>query len=207
MQENITNVSIVDDKRSGLATASLVLGIIAIVGSWIPLLNVFSIILAVVGLILGVVALIQVISKKKGSMSKTIAGLVLCVLTILIATSINAAAVEAVDDAVDDMDGTNTESILENEIEVNIGEYTTDGNEYYEMGELKVTVKNLTDETKTYTLDLEALNSDGTRIDTDTIYVTNLASGQRAVYEAFTLSDTDELKSGVTFNVYEVSGY
>ncbi len=98
MSDNVTEIRIVDDKRSGLATASLVLGIIAIVGCWIPFLNTFSIILGFVGLGLGIPAFIIYLIKKKGSLGKSIAGLVLCVLTLVIAFSITSAAVKSIND-------------------------------------------------------------------------------------------------------------
>ena len=81
-----------EKKKSGLATAGLVLGIIAIVGSWIPFLNVLSIILAVLAVIFSAVPLFQ--KRSKGS---AIAGLVLGILTIIIAFSMNNAAVNEID--------------------------------------------------------------------------------------------------------------
>lgn len=53
-------------KKSGLGIASLVLGIIAIVGSWIPILNNISFLLAVIGLILGIVGIFSIRKGKVG---------------------------------------------------------------------------------------------------------------------------------------------
>lgn len=97
-EENVTNIRIVDDKRSGLATACLVLGIISIVGSWIPFLNAFSIILAFVGIALGIPALIIFIKKKKGTLGKSLAGLILCILSLIFAFSMNKAAVDSINE-------------------------------------------------------------------------------------------------------------
>lgn len=82
-------------KKSGLATAGLVLGIIAIVGAWIPFLNIVSIILAVLALIFGGIALAQ-----KKSTGKAIAGLILGVVSIIVAVYMLSAATTAIDEAV-----------------------------------------------------------------------------------------------------------
>lgn len=86
-----------DKQKSGLATAGMVLGIIAIAGSWIPFLNIVSIIMAVLAIIFGGVALVQ-----KRSVGKAIATVVLGVLTIIIAIVMMAAAVDSIDKAVTD---------------------------------------------------------------------------------------------------------
>ncbi len=109
MENNVTDVRIVDDKRSGLATASMILGIVAIIGAWIPFLNIFSIIMGFIGLGLGIPAFIIFITKKRGSLGKIIAGLVLCVVTLIIAFSINSAAV----DNINEIFGTDKDSKLE----------------------------------------------------------------------------------------------
>ena len=64
MSDEVHKIEIVNDKRSGLGTASMVLGIIAIIGSWIPFLNVFSMLLAIIGLGLGIPAFIILLAKK-----------------------------------------------------------------------------------------------------------------------------------------------
>ena len=68
-----------EKKKSGLATAGLVLGIIGICTSFIPVINNVSFILGLIGTIFGIVALI-----KKASKGQAIAGIILCILTIVI---------------------------------------------------------------------------------------------------------------------------
>jgi len=68
----------------GLAIASLVLGIIAILGSFIPIFNFLSGIVGLIALILSIVALV----KKQGGMA--IAGLVLAILSFVIGFIMNA---------------------------------------------------------------------------------------------------------------------
>jgi len=214
MSQETQKIEIVNDKRSGLGTASMVLGIIAIVGCWIPFLNIFSIILGFVGLFLGIPALITLLVKKKGSSGKIIAGLILCSLTLFIAFSMNGAATDAINESVDEfnssmdeMSGNKTEDILKNDLDVKFGTYKTDGNQYFESGKLEVTVTNKSTESKSYSIKVEALDDSGTRIATDSVYANSLGAGQTAKYETFTFSDVDKLKTAKTFNVYEVSKY
>ena len=82
--------------KNGLAVTSLVLGIIAILGSWIPILNNFSAILAVLGVIFGIFGLVK-ISKAKGSKTYTIIALVINVLAFAIVLSSQSMYAKAID--------------------------------------------------------------------------------------------------------------
>ena len=66
-------------KRSPLATASLVIGILALIGAFIPFVNYASGLLALVGAVLGLVALIQ--KRAKGT---ALAGLIISVVAIIL---------------------------------------------------------------------------------------------------------------------------
>lgn len=84
----------------GLSVAALVLGIVAAAGCLVPVLNIGSVVLAVVGLILGALALAQ----RRDGKGMAVAGLVLSVVAVVVAIVVNvvaAAAVTAVDEAVD----------------------------------------------------------------------------------------------------------
>lgn len=86
---------------NGLATAGFVLGLLGLLGSWIPLLNVLGIILGVLGVVLAGVGLAK---SKKANAGKglAIAGIVLGALAVIFAILINAVFVGAVDDAIDE---------------------------------------------------------------------------------------------------------
>lgn len=60
-----------------MGTASLVLGIIALVFCWIPFVSFIAIICAIVGLILGIIGLVQ---KKP----KSLAGVICCGIALLL---------------------------------------------------------------------------------------------------------------------------
>lgn len=84
----------------GLSVAALVLGIVAAAGCLVPVLNIISIVTAVVGLVLGIVALV----KRRNGRGLAVAGVVLSIVAVVVAVIVNvlaATAVTAVDDAVD----------------------------------------------------------------------------------------------------------
>lgn len=88
----------------GLAIASLILGIIAIVLSFIPIINNISFPLAIVGLILGIVALVQHSKKHTGGKGLAIAGVILAVLALIITIVVQVLATMALDEVAKDID-------------------------------------------------------------------------------------------------------
>jgi len=88
--------------KKGLAVASMVLGILAILGCLIPVLNIGSIILAIISIILGALAL-RGLKRGGGGKGMAVTGLVLSILAILgaiLANVLFGAAVNAVDDSI-----------------------------------------------------------------------------------------------------------
>ena len=69
--------------KNGLSITSLVLGILALIGSWLPVIQLISIILAVVGLIFGIVAIVNIV-KANGKKSFTIISIIINVSAVLI---------------------------------------------------------------------------------------------------------------------------
>lgn len=91
--------------KNGLGTAALVLGILALVGSFIPVLGVASIPMGVLGALLAVLGLVRISKQRANNRGASIAGLVLSVLAIItaaIVTAVSASFVTAVDDAVNE---------------------------------------------------------------------------------------------------------
>ncbi len=94
---------------NGLATAGFVLGLLGLLSSWIPLLNIVGIILGVLGVVLAAVGLVK--SKKvNAGKGLAIAGIVLGVLAVIIAVVVNAAFVNVVDEAIDETTSTSVEA-------------------------------------------------------------------------------------------------
>lgn len=94
---------------NGLATAGFVLGLLGLLGSWIPFLNIIGIILGVLGVVLAGVGLAK--SKKvNAGKGLAIAGIILGVLAVIFAVLINAVFVSAVDEAVDETTSTSVKA-------------------------------------------------------------------------------------------------
>lgn len=194
--------------KSGLATAGLVLGIIGIVLSFIPIINNIAFVLGILALIFGIISLI-----KHASKGKAIAGLVLGILSIVITIGMQSAVSDTIDKTTNELNkitGDSTEEVLKNDVNVTLSDFTATEDEYgLTDTKLVVTVKNITDEKKSFSIHIEAVNSDGKRINDDTVYANNLNTNQTQEFEAFTLVQSDkvdELKDA-TFKIVEVSEY
>ena len=210
-ESNNTNVS---KKKSGLATAGLVLGIIGLCISFIPIMYYISFVLGALALIFGAIAL-----AKKRSVGKSVAALVLGIIAVIFSI----AMINAVDEAVDEldasfseldeelayMDGSKTDDILDKYLEVELGTFNVIENEYFDETELSVTVKNKAEGKKSYSIEIEAVDANGNRLDTDYVYANDLASGQSQTFKIFTLvtSENIEAMKGATFRIIEVSMY
>ena len=194
-------------KKSGLATAGLVLGIIGICLSFIPILNNASFFLGILAAIFGIIPLV-----KKASKGKAIAALILGVLSVVITLSLQSSWSESLDEAskeLDNMTGGNTEEVLK-KVDVNIGTLEVVTDEYgYSETKLVVKVTNKSGEKKSFDITIEAVSADGSRLDTDYIYANNLADGQSQNFELFTYISDDQLEAmkSATFKIVEASMY
>ena len=71
--------------RNGLGVAALIFGIIALLGAWIPLVNIVSVVLAIVGIVVGIMALRRVKRGEATNRGMSLTGLVLSVVALLLA--------------------------------------------------------------------------------------------------------------------------
>lgn len=197
----------VENKKSGLATAGLVLGIIGICLSFIPILNNASFFLGILAVIFGIIPLI-----KKASKGKAIAALILGILSIVITLSLQSSWSESLDKVSEDLDnasGENTEEVLKN-VDVNMGTFEVTTDEYgFSETKLVVNATNNASEKKSYNIEIEAVATDGSRIDTDYIYADDLGAGQSQEFEIFTYVDDADLEAmqSATFEIIEASMY
>ena len=196
------------EKRSGFATAGLVLGIIGICLSFIPILNNASFFLGILAVIFAIVSLI-----KKASKGKAIAGLILGILSIAITLSLQSSWAESLDKVSNDLDnaaGNNTEEILDKDVDVSIGNFEGSLGEYGLVdSKLTVTVTNLTDDVKLFNIQVEAIDTSGSRIATDYITADSLGANQSQNFDIFTYVSSEDLEAmqNATFKVVEVSMY
>ena len=197
-----------NNKKSGLATAGLVLGIIAICTSFIPIINNISFFIGIIAVIFGIISLV----KKKGS-GKAIAALILGIFAIIITLVIQDSFNKAIDDASKDFDkatGNNTEEVLKNDADVKLGKFKIKKDEYgIEDTKLTVTLTNKTSQTKSFSVKVEAKDSNGVRIDTDDAYFDTVAPGQTVTSDIFNLVETEKAKKLETasFQIIETSSY
>ena len=85
-----------ETKKSGFATAGLVLGIIGLCTSFIPIINNISFILALIGGIFAIVSLV-----KKASKGMAIAGLIICIIAGVVVLQSQKTLSDTLNDTVD----------------------------------------------------------------------------------------------------------
>ena len=71
----------IPQSKSGMAIAGFVLGIIALLTSFLPIINNFSFFLAVLGMIFGIVGMVGILKGKKSGKGLAIAAIVICVVS------------------------------------------------------------------------------------------------------------------------------
>lgn len=213
------NGSGVNKSKSVLAIIALILAIIALIISWVPILNNFSFIIAILAAIFGVVAVVSVSKShgRKSGKSIAIASIVVAVIAAVVVLASQAAYSSAVDeaskqlqDSADKMTGDATEQLLNTDIDVSLGDFTASPTTYgtYDT-RLVVTATNKNSEAKSYSIKVEAVDADGKRIKDDTAYFNQLGSNQSQDVEIFKFVSTDDVESlqGATFKIMSVSQY
>ena len=196
-----------EKRKSGLATAGLVLGIIGICTSFIPIINNISFILALTGTIFGIVALV-----KKASKGQAIAAIILCILTIVITVNSQKSVSDSLNTWSQDIDkaaGNSTEEVLKNDVDVQLGNFQITKGSYTTETVLKATIKNKTNETKSFNIQIEAVDANGNRIATDYIYANNLNAGQSQEFKSFEYVESEKIEQlrNATFKIVEASVY
>ena len=199
-------------KESGLTKAGLVLGIIAIATSFIPVINNASIIMGILAFVFGIIGLVKKVDIK----GKAIASVVLGALSVIIALSLQAQWVDDLNklsddlnESIDEMSGNKTEELLANNVDVTLGDFQVIKGDYFDETKLVVTIKNKSSEKATYSISIEAVDSNGDRLDDDIIYANDLNAGQSQTFEAFTYVDSSLLEQleNATFKILEISKY
>ena len=103
----------IPQSKSGMAIAGFVLGIIALLTSFLPIINNFSFFLAILGMIFGIVGMVGISKGKKSGKGLAIAAIVICVVSgvvVLGTQSMYSAASSATTTSTSTSSVTNTES-------------------------------------------------------------------------------------------------
>lgn len=196
-----------ETQKSSLCTAGLVLGIIGVCTSFIPIINNLSFVMGILAVIFGLVSI------KKASKGKMIATVILGILAIIITLGAQKTVSDSLDALSEDLDtasGENTEQVLANDVEVEIGNFEATTDEYG-LSDTKLTVKvtNKTNETKSFSIQVEAVDANGSRINQDYVYANNLTAGQSQDFDIFQFVSSDQIEAmqNATFNIVEASAY
>lgn len=196
-----------ETQKSSLCTAGLVLGIIGVCTSFIPIINNLSFVMGILAVIFGLVSI------KKAGKGKMIATVILGILAIIITLNAQKAVSDSLDALSEDLDtatGENTEQVLANDVDVVLGDFEATTDEYG-LSDTKLTVKvtNKTNETKSFTIQVEAVDANGSRINQDYVYANNLTAGQSQDFDIFQFVSSDQIEAmqNATFNIVEASAY
>lgn len=197
-----------ETNKSGFATAGLVLGIIGGCTSFIPIVNNLSFVLALLGIVFGIVSL-----AKRASKGQAIAGIIICILAIIITINSQRALSDSLDTLSKDLDkatGSSTEEVLKEDVDVQLGDFQVTKGQYgTNETVLKATAKNKTSETKSFSIQVEAVDTDGSRIANDYIYANSLNAGQSQEFKLFEYVESEKLEKmkNATFKIVEASMY
>ena len=196
-----------ETQKSGLCTAGLVLGILGVCTSIIPIINNLSFLMGILAVIFGLVSI------KKSSKGKMIATVILGILAIAITLNVQKATSDALNEVSANLDkasGNSTEAVLANDVNVELGTFeATEGTYGITETKLPVKVTNKTNETKSFTIQVEATDSEGNRINQDYIYANNLTEGQSQNFDIFQYVESDKIDTmkNATFKIVEASVY
>lgn len=187
-----------------------------------------SFIIPIVGFILYLIYRDERPKRAKSALKGAAAGIVVYILVVIsiiafsfyylnnIRDNLESSSIdETIEDSINYLDNDDylfdlsSEELLQDYVDVSIGNFEITDNGYYPETKLNVTVKNKDDTKRSYTVEIEAVDATGARIDTDYIYVNNLNSNQEIHLEAFKFVTEDKLEQlkNATFKVLEVSGY
>jgi hypothetical protein len=205
-----------ESKRSISAVIAFIIAIIALLLSAVPIINNFAFVLAILALIVGIVGYKKTSKGKLQGRKMSIISIVLALLAGAIVLASQAfysdtidTATQEVEQSLDSATGENTDELLANDVDVEIGKFKIAEDDFITETSLPVKITNKNSEVKSYDIKIEAVDASGKRITEDTVYVDSLGSNQSQELKAFEFVDTDkipELKKA-EFKVISVSQY
>lgn len=204
------NISMPNRPRSVGAIIGLIVGIVALLGSWVPIFNNFAFILALVGLVFSIVGLVGVLRGKKSGKGLSIAAVIVCVLSCAVVLGTQSMFSATLDAASGDV----TEDVAT--AESNDSKRPAEEAKYVISGEkmtkdsysVKIagTFTNNTDEDmNSVSIEYVLYDKDGTQVDTAFATTSNLKAGGTWKFEAIGMSsDPSDVKK---FERADVTAY
>ena len=197
--------------KSAASIVALVLGIIALVTSFLPIINNLSFVLALVGAVFAVIGLMGVLRGKKGGRGFSIAAVIVNVLAIAIVLGTQSAYSSAIDEAtkgtISTEDGssaaasTSAESATADKHSVADEQMT--GDDYTTT--ISGTFTNLTDSQLGYvSVSYNLFDADGNQLGTAYANTSNLDAGGTWKFEAVGMYDQAKIAS---YKLADVTGF
>ncbi len=140
-----------------------------------------------------------------GFITKIVIYIVIVILYVIFASSMIKSTMGNID-----INTYNIDSMEETaDFDVEFGEFKVTNNGYTYDTSLEVTVTNTSDKQKSFYITVEAVDEDGTRLDTDMIMADRLNSNQKVKLEAFKYVPQEKIEQykSATFKVLEVQKY
>ena len=102
-----------------------------------------------------------------------------------------------------------TEEMLEKYVDVSFGKFEVTNNGYYSETSLEITITNKATTQYTYYITIEAVDENGTRLETDMIYADRLNAGQKIKLTAFEYVEKEKIEQfkNATFKVLKINKY
>lgn len=193
------NISTPNQPRSVGAIIGLIVGIVALLGSWVPIFNNFAFILALVGLVFSIVGLVGVLRGKKSGKGLSIAAVIVCVLSCAVVLGTQSMFSAVLDAASGDV----TEDVTT--AESNDSKQPAEEAKYVISGEkmtkdsysqtIAGTFTNNTDEEMEYvSIEYILLDKNGDQLGTAIAATNNLKAGGTWKFEAVGFEDSDKVK-------------
>ena len=201
---------------SGMAIAGLVLGILAAVSSWIPIINNFSFILAVIGLVFAIVGVVGTVRGKKAGKGIAIAALVINLVAAGIVLAMQSAMSAAIDDATSGLVSTEDVTVQQQEgTDVDAGTDSAD-QQAYAISDVQMTgddysvtisgtfTNNSDAEVSYVQVSYRLLDAEGDQIGTAYANTNNLPAGGTWKFEAMGF---EPLSSVAPYELADVTGF
>ena len=201
---------------SGMAIAGLVLGILAAVSSWIPIINNFSFILAVIGLVFAIVGVVGTVRGKKAGKGIAIAALVINLVAAGIVLAMQSAMSAAIDDATSGLVSTEDVTVQQQEgTDVDAGTDSAD-QQAYAISDVQMTgddysvtisgtfTNNSDAEVSYVQVSYRLLDAEGAQIGTAYANTNNLPAGGTWKFEAM---GVEPLSSVASYELADVTGF